>query len=286
MKYLAKKRTSRVVALPRVYRGSGVRTISVTGGKGGVGKSSIAVNLALGLARLGGRILLLDGDLGLANADQLLGVHAPSTLFDVVQGRVKLKDAVLKTQWDVSLLPACSGRKEMVELNRKSRSALLDGVAALAKEYDYVIIDTAAGIGETTLTLARSGDVILAVATPDPTSVRDAFSVMKILAKEYGARNISLVANKVSSREDGMALFKRLAGVTDRFLPMSLDLAGVVVRDPCLARSIVDRRPLLAAYPGSPASQQIVELAAHLVTLDRDIPDIEDEKEDEERGTP
>jgi len=286
MKHLAQKSSSRVVALPRVFRGRKVRFISITGGKGGVGKSSIAVNLALGIAKLGGRVLLLDGDLGLANADQLLGVHAPSTLWDVVEGRVEIKDAVLKTQWDVSLLPACSGRKEMAELTKKSRAALLDGIINLGKDYDYVIIDTAAGIGETTISLAHAGDIVLAVATPDPTSVRDAFSVMKILSKEYGVRNISLIANKVSSRDDGLALYKRLSGVTDRFLPLSLSLAGIVVRDPCLARSIVDRRPLLAAYPGSPASQQIIDLSAHLVTLDRDIPELDEESGDEERGTP
>ncbi|MCP4606253.1 MAG: MinD/ParA family protein [Proteobacteria bacterium] len=286
MKYLADQRSSSVIALPRVFRGSGMRFVSITGGKGGVGKSSIAVNLALGLAQLGGRILLLDGDLGLANADQLLGVHAPSTLWDVIRGRIDLAEAVFETPWEISLLPTCSGRKEMADLDESSVVMLLDGVRALSDEFDFVIIDTAAGIGETALGLASAGDLILAVATPDPTSVRDAFSVMKILTKEYGASRISLVANMVSTREQGVALFKRLSGVTGRFLPMSLTLAGVIVRDPCLARSILDRRPLLAAYPGSPASQQIIELAAHIVTLDRDITEMGDDQNVDGRGTP
>ncbi|MDJ0761601.1 MAG: AAA family ATPase [Myxococcota bacterium] len=275
MKHLAPKPSAKVVALPRVFRGSGMRLISITGGKGGVGKSSIAVNLALGLSRLGGRILLVDGDLGLANADQLLGVHAPATLLDVVQGRIDLADAVLETPWDICLLPTCSGRKEMAELDEHSRSALINNVKALRDKFDFVVVDTAAGIGETTLDLARIGDIVLAVVTPDPTSVRDAFSVMKILTKEYGIRRISLVANMVSNRADGLAIFKRLTGVTTRFLPVTLELAGIVVRDPCLARSIIDRRPLLAAYPGAPASHQISELAANLVTIDRDVSDLD-----------
>ncbi len=286
MKHLAQKRSSHIIALPRVFRGSKMRFVSITGGKGGVGKSSIAVNLSLGLARLGGRILLLDGDLGLANADQLLGVHAPSTLWDVIRGKVELAEAILETPWDISLLPTCSGRKEMAELDEGSREKLLAGVRALSDSFDYVVIDTAAGIGETSLSLASAGDIILAVATPDPTSVRDAFSVMKILTKEYNAGHISLVANMVSSRENGLALYKRLAGVTGRFLPMSLGLAGVIVRDPCVAKSVLDRRPLLAAYPGAAASRQITDLAAHIVTLERDIPDIDDDPNFEGRGTP
>ncbi|MCP4679336.1 MAG: MinD/ParA family protein [Deltaproteobacteria bacterium] len=286
MKHLASKRSSRVVALPRVFRGDGLQLVSITGGKGGVGKSSIAVNLAIGFAQLGGRVLLVDGDLGLANADQLLGVHAPSTLWDVVQGRIGLSDAVIETQWDISLLPTCSGRQEMADLSDASRVMLLDNIRALQKDFDFVVIDTAAGIGETTLGLARAGDIILAVATPDPTSVRDAFSAIKILSKEYGARRISLVANMVANHQEGLSLFKRLSGVTSRFLPLTLTLAGVVVRDPCLARSIVDRRPLLAAYPGSPASRQITNIAAHLVTLERDLGDLGDVPDSEGGNTP
>ena len=221
---------SNPVSLPRVFRGSRMRVVSVTGGKGGVGKSSIAVNLALGLERLGGRVLLLDGDLGLANADQLLGVQASSTLWDVMQNRLALTDAVIETPWGVSLLPACSGRTEMAELDDIARASLIRGVKGLSDHFDFVIVDTAAGIGDTAVGLAQAGDVVLAVATPDPTSVRDAFSIMKVLAKERGVRRISLVANMVSSPAEGMDLFRRVSSVTSRFLPLTLGYAGAVVR--------------------------------------------------------
>ncbi len=266
---IANPDTGQLVALPRVYRGNDLRIVSVTGGKGGVGKSSIAVNLAIGLSSLGGRVLILDGDLGLANADQLLGVHASATLWDVIQGRITLEEAVLKTPWQVSLLPACSGRKEMVALSEAARSNLITGVRALSDQYDYVIIDTAAGIGEIALNLTAAASIVLAVVTPDPTSVRDVFSVMKLLSKEHGIEKIALLANKVVNREQGLDLFRRLSSVTGRFLPLSLSFAGVVVRDQCLARSIVDRRPLMAAYPGCMAAKQIHQLASHLVTTYR-----------------
>jgi flagellar biosynthesis protein FlhG len=247
-----------------------LRLVSVTGGKGGVGKSSISVNLALCLAKLGGRVLLLDGDLGLANADQLLGVHAGSTLWDVMQNRVSLEGAVTSTPYGVDLLPAASGRQEMAELPAAARADLLMGVRDLGKSYDFIVIDTAAGIGDTAIDLASAGDLILAVATPDPTSVRDAFSVMKILSKEKGRRRIDLVANMVPTHDDGLSLFRQISSVTSKFLPVSLGLAGAIVRDPNLGRSILERRPLVSAYPQSPASKQLGKLAAYVVSTARE----------------
>lgn len=258
------------LALPRVHRGDGMRIVSITGGKGGVGKSSIAVNLSLSLAKLGGRVLLLDGDLGLANADQLLGVHASATLWDVLQQRIDLPGAVTATPYGVDLLPAASGRKEMAELQADSRADLLRGVRDLGQSYDFVIIDTAAGIGETAIELASAGDLVLAVATPDPTSVRDAFSVMKILCKDRAKKRIDLVANMVPTHEDGLALFRQISSVTAKFLPLSLGLAGVVTRDANLGRSILERRPLVSAYPQSSATKQIAKLAAHVVAAARE----------------
>ena len=277
MKDLAQKQIGKIVPLPRVYRGHGMRIISVTGGKGGVGKSCISVNLALGLQKLGGRILLLDGDLGLANADQLLGVHAPSTLLDVIQGRTDLREAVVETPYGVSLLPACSGRQEMAELDDKTRVELLENVKALDGEYDFVVVDTAAGIGETALGLAGAGNQILAVATPDPTSARDVFAVMKILSKDYGVRNISLVPNMVSSPAEGMALYQKISRVTGRFLPLSLNLGGIVIRDPNLAKSVRNRAPMMATYPGATASKQISEIAVRLVNRDREMHFLDDD---------
>jgi flagellar biosynthesis protein FlhG len=278
MKDLAQYQINKIIPLPRVHRGQGMRIISVTGGKGGVGKSCISVNLALGLQKLGGRILLLDGDLGLANADQLLGVHAPSTLLDVIQGRIKLEEAVVDTAYGVSLLPACSGRQEMAELDGETRSALLNSVKALDGEYDFVVVDTAAGIGETALGLAGAGNQILAVATPDPTSARDVFAVMKILSKDYGVRYMSLVPNMISSPAEGMALYHKISRVAGRFLPLTLNLGGIVMRDPSLAKSVRNRTPMMASYPASVASKQISEMAVRLVTRDREMHFFEDDE--------
>lgn len=259
------------IHLPRIFRGGEMNVVSVTGGKGGVGKSSVAVNLALGLKSLGGRVLLVDGDLGLANADQLLGVQAPSTMLDVIKGNVQISEAIIETPWGISLLAASSGRKEMAELDAVTMADLVSAIREIKGKFDLVVIDTAAGIGETSVGLAQAGDIVLAVITPDPTSVRDGFSIMKILAKDRGVRRISLVANMVSSHAEGVDLFRRISSVSNRFLPLRLSLGGVIVRDPCMADSVLSRQPAFVAHPGSFASRQIAKLAAHVVTLNREL---------------
>jgi flagellar biosynthesis protein FlhG len=268
--HMAGGREEQVSTLMRVFRRSEPYVVAVTGGKGGVGKSSVAVNLALGLHALGGRVLLLDGDLGLANADQLLGTRASSTLWNVIQGEIRLEDAVLETPDGVSLLPACSGREEMVNLPGGAHLSLVRGIREMRDRFDFVIVDTAAGIGRAAVELAGAADTVLAVTTPDPTAVRDAFAVIKVLSKEHGVRRIGLVTNLVSSREEGLEVFKRLSAVAGRFLPVAIGLAGVVARDPCVARAVRERRPFLAIYPACSASRQIRELAKRVVTLERE----------------
>jgi flagellar biosynthesis protein FlhG len=159
----------------------------------------------------------------------------------------------------------------MAELDENTRATLLENVRALDGEYDFVVVDTAAGIGETALGLAGAGSQILAVATPDPTSARDVFAVMKILSKDYGVRNLSLVPNMVSSPAEGMALYQKISRVTGRFLPLTLSLGGIVMRDPNLAKSVRNRAPMMATYPGASASKQISDIAVRLVTRDREM---------------
>lgn len=259
------------IQLPRVYRGKGLSVISVTGGKGGVGKSSVSVNLSIALAQLGGRVLLLDGDLAMANADQMLGVHVATTLWNVIQGEVSMEEAVVKTPWGISLLCASSGRKEMAELDEASRQFILTSVRQLGQGYDYVVIDTPAGIGGVSVDFASAADLVLAVATPDPASVRDVFAMMKVLSKDKGIKRINLVANMVSSQGEGVDLFKRISGVAARFLPVTLGLGGVIMKDPSMQKAIRERLPAIKMFPEAMSSKQISRLASQVVTLDREM---------------
>ncbi len=254
------------LTLPRVCRGSGLTKISITGGKGGVGKTSVSVNLAISLSRLGGRVLLVDGDLGLANADQMLGVSAQKTLYNVITKGSAIEDSILETDYGISLLPACSGRTEMEELTPAVRMGLLKAISDLSDKYDYAIIDTAAGIGETALTLTAAADRKLVVVTPDPTSNRDAFAVMKILSKDYGVKRAEIIANKIPSHVNGREIFARISQVVARFLPLTLGYAGSIDRDPCAANAVLERRPLMDGYPHSSAAKQIAKIGAHIVS--------------------
>lgn len=259
------------IQLPRVYRGKGLSIISVTGGKGGVGKSSVSANLSIALSQLGGRVLLLDGDLAMANADQMLGIHVPTTLWNVIHGDVQLEEAVVKTPWGVSLLCASSGRREMAELDEPTRLSLLESVRVLGRQFDYVVIDTPAGIGGVSIDFASAADMVLAVATPDPASVRDVFAIMKVLSKDKGVKRIQLVANMVSSKGEGVDLYKRVSGVAARFLPVTLGLGGIIMKDPSMQKAIRERLPVMSMYPDAISSRQINSLATHLVAVEREM---------------
>jgi flagellar biosynthesis protein FlhG len=259
------------IQLPRVYRGKGLSIISVSGGKGGVGKSSVSANLSIALSQLGGRVLLLDGDLAMANADQMMGIHVPTTLWNVIHGDVQLEEAVVKTPWGVSLLCASSGRREMAELDEPTRRSLLDSVRVLGEKYDYVVIDTPAGIGGVSIDFASAADMVLAVATPDPASVRDVFAIMKVLSKDKGVKRIQLVANMVSSKGEGVDLYKRVSGVAARFLPVTLGLGGIILKDPSMQKAIRERLPVMSMYPEAISSKQITSLATHLVAVEREM---------------
>jgi flagellar biosynthesis protein FlhG len=259
------------IQLPRVYRGKGLSIISVSGGKGGVGKSSVSANLSIALSQLGGRVLLLDGDLAMANADQMLGIHVPTTLWNVIHGDVQLEEAVVKTPWGVSLLCASSGRREMAELDEATRLSLLESVRVLGGQFDYVVIDTPAGIGGVSIDFASAADMVLAVATPDPASVRDVFAIMKVLSKDKGVKRIQLVANMVSSKGEGVDLYKRVSGVAARFLPVTLGLGGIIMKDPSMQKAIRERLPVMSMYPDAISSRQINGLATHLVAVEREM---------------
>jgi flagellar biosynthesis protein FlhG len=259
------------IQLPRVYRGKGLSIISVSGGKGGVGKSSVSANLSIALSQLGGRVLLLDGDLAMANADQMLGIHVPTTLWNVIHGDVQLEEAVVTTPWGVSLLCASSGRREMAELDEPTRLSLLERVRVLGEQFDYVVIDTPAGIGGVSIDFASAADMVLAVATPDPASVRDVFAIMKVLSKDKGVKRIQLVANMVSSKGEGVDLYKRVSGVAARFLPVTLGLGGIIMKDPSMQKAIRERLPVMSMYPDAISSRQINSLATHLVAVEREM---------------
>ena len=236
------------------------RVISFTSGKGGVGKTSLVVNVAIGLARQGKSVLILDGDLGLANVDVLLGLRSRFTLTDFFLGQRTLSEIMINGPEGISIVPASNGNSSLCNLTNERRMMLMQAVEQMPISFDYILIDTPAGIGPDVLYFNGASNEIVFVVTPDPTSMTDAYALMKVLAREYGEKHFSVVCNAVDDAEDGNRTYTRLQRSVERFLHVHLKYLGFVPQDDVLCEAVRAQRALLELYPSSKASRSITTL--------------------------
>ena len=251
------------------------RIVALTSGKGGVGKTFLAANLAAALARRGLRVLVLDADLGLANLDVVLNLQPKITLHDVFTGAHHLEDAILPAPGGFSVLLAGSGLVEYSRLTPQVREQLLGIIDTVAPRYDIILLDTGAGISDVVLYSVSLADEVLIVATPEPTSMADAYATIKVLATHQQRRAMGLVVNQVSRVGEGRAIRGQLQLVIDRFVaPMlpagdnapRLELIGEVPLDGTVREAIQKRQLLLEAMPGVPAARAIDMVAARIAS--------------------
>lgn len=228
-----------------------VQVIAVTGGKGGVGKTNVSVNLALALSELGRRVMLLDADLGLANVDVLLGLRPKKTLADVVAGKCELRDVLLPGPGGVHIVPAASGTQSMVHLTPMQHAGLIQAFSDLGDELDVLIVDTAAGIGDEVVSFVRAAQEILLVVTDEPTSITDVYALIKLLNRDYGINRFRMLANMTHSPQEGRNLFAKLTKVTDRFLDVALQYVGAIPYDEMVRKAVQKRSAVYEAYPHS-----------------------------------
>lgn len=249
------------------------RAIALTSGKGGVGKTQIAANLAVALARIGCRVVLLDADLGLASLDLALGVRPLRDLRDVLAGRCSTKEILLSGPCGVHLLPACPGRYEMANLDLRLRTRLAEAVEEISRSFDVLIIDTGAGIGTNAVEIASWATEVLVLATPEPSSLRDAYAMAKVLHRRKGIDRVRVVANKVASEREGLELHVRLDEIVRRFLTLDLSYLGCVPRDESVQRAVAQGLPFVLGAPESPAARATESLARriHADTESREI---------------
>jgi flagellar biosynthesis protein FlhG len=238
-----------------------VKVISVTGGKGGVGKSNITVNLALSLARRGQKVLIMDADLGLANVDIMLGLRVEKNLSHLVRGECSLEDIIIEGPEGVKIIPASSGTKEMAQLSEMEHVGLIRAFSSLSDQIDTLIVDTAAGIADNVISFAQASQDLLVVVCDEPTSITDAYALIKILSQEHGLFRFRIVANMVRSPREGKELFSKLSRVTDQFLDVALDYMGSIPFDENVRKAVRKQQALVNLYPSSPASIAIDELA-------------------------
>lgn len=248
--------------------------LAVTSGKGGVGKTFVAANLAAALTRLGERVLVLDADLGLANLDVILNLAPKLTLHDVFTGRVPLEDAILAAPGGFSVLLAGSGLVEYSRLTPQLREQLDAILAQVAPRFDRILLDTGAGISDVVLHAVSLADDVLVISTPEPTSMTDAYATVKVLSGEQRRRTVRLVVNQTSAHGEGRTVRNQLQLVVDRFVtpqarldggePVTLEFVGEIPTDPMVREAVQKRTLLIESAPGSPAGRALTQIAEKL----------------------
>ncbi len=238
-----------------------IQVIAISSGKGGVGKTNVSVNLGVALCRRGRRVTLLDADLGLANADVLLGLKQNRTLQDVLSGEAQLTDIVIGGPQGLRIVPATSGVKEMVNLGIEHHAGLISAFSEIAHQMDTLLIDTAAGISDEVLNFLAAAQEIMLVVCNEPTSITDAYALIKVLSKDYGVKRIRIAANMVRSEQDGAEVFAKLLTVSERFLDIALEHAVSLPFDDHLRRAVKRQRAVVELYPNSQISGAFRELA-------------------------
>jgi flagellar biosynthesis protein FlhG len=246
------------------------RITAITSGKGGVGKTFVAANLAAALARQGRRVLVLDADLGLANLDVVLNLFPKITLHDVFTKKATLQEATLPAPGGFEVLLAGSGMVEYSRMTPEVREQLQRVISEVAPKYDHVLLDTGAGISDVVLYTVSLANEVLVVVTPEPTSMTDAYATIKVLATTQQRRQVQVLVNQVRRPGEGRAVRQQLQAVVDRYVvpglgaTVRLDLLGEVPTDAAVREAVLKRQLLMEALPGAPAAVAIASAAAHL----------------------
>jgi flagellar biosynthesis protein FlhG len=248
----------------RILHRDPVQVVAVTGGKGGVGKSTLTINLGIASAAAGRRVVLLDGDVGLANADVLLGITPRRTLADLVLGHRSLDEVLTAVRPGLSMVAGASGVMPLADLDEAGHIGLVRAFSDLTSDLDLMLVDTAAGISNGVMQLVQAAQHVLVVVCEDPASVTDAYAVMKVLSRNHGVRHFRIVTNMTHEQKAGARLFAALQRVTSRFLEVTLEHAADIPADDLLRRAVREQRPVVEAYPGSDAAQAIRRLAVAL----------------------
>jgi flagellar biosynthesis protein FlhG len=241
-----------------------LKVFAVTSGKGGVGKTNIAANMAVLAAKSGKRVLVIDADLGLANIEIILGLKPRYHLGDILSGDKTLDEVLVPGPHGISLLPAGSGVQSLTQLTDAQKMLFVNALDPLEELFDIVIIDTGAGIGENVLFFVGAAQEAILVVSPEPTSLVDAYATVKVLSQQAGVRNFSVIINPVVDELPARGIFQKLTTVTNRFLTAKVRHLGYVPRDENFHRAIMAQRPICDLFPSSPASRALVSIAERL----------------------
>jgi flagellar biosynthesis protein FlhG len=238
-----------------------VKVIAVTSGKGGVGKTNVSVNLALSLGRIGRKVVLMDADIGLANVDIMLGLKPKRNIADVLSGECGLEEVMLDVDENVRIVPATSGTMEMTSLNIHEHAELIYAFNDIADDIDVLIVDTAAGISQAVINFLRASQEIVVVVCDEPTSITDAYGLIKLLNRDYKMTRFRVLANMVGSEREGRNVYAKLLTVTDRFLDVTLQYLGSIPYDEAVKQAVRAQVPVVKGFSKAKAAQAYRQLA-------------------------
>ncbi|MGI9296164.1 MAG: MinD/ParA family protein [Pseudomonadales bacterium] len=244
-----------------------VQVVAITGGKGGVGKTNIAINLSMALAKLGQRVALLDADLGLANIDVLLGLKPKRNLQHVLDGECSLPEVMLDGPGGIKIIPASSGTQKMVHLSAGEHAGLVHEFSAIGGQIDTLVIDTAAGISNMVVSFVKAAHEAVIVVCDEPSSLTDAYALIKLLHTEYAVDRFRVLANMTSTAQQGRQLFDRLMTATDHYLDVNLQYLGQIPFDENLRQAVKKQRSILEMSPRTKSSQAFRSLAQKIALL-------------------
>jgi flagellar biosynthesis protein FlhG len=238
-----------------------VRVIAVTGGKGGVGKTNVSVNLGVALAESDRRVMILDADLGLANIDVVLGLYPEYDLSHVLRGERGLEEVIVTGPLGIQIVPAASGMQQMATLSRAEHAGLIRAFSDIGNDIDVLIVDTAAGISDTVVSFSCAAQEVIVVVCDEPASITDAYALIKLLNREHGVSRFRVLANMVRSAQEGRELYKTMCRVADRYLDVMLNYVGSIPYDDDLRKAVKGQKSIVQAFPRSRASQAFKNLA-------------------------
>ncbi|SHG57683.1 flagellar biosynthesis protein FlhG [Thermosyntropha lipolytica DSM 11003] len=244
------------------------RVIAVSSGKGGTGKSTLALNLSIALSSQGKKVILMDADMGLANIDIMLGIVPAYNIYHFVQGQKSLREIILSHPTGIDIIPGGSGITELANLHREQLKRILVELGALDGEYDFMIIDTGAGISDSVLSFLLAADDVLVVTTPEPTSITDAYGVVKGLSQHHFAGNLYLIVNRVENNHEGVLLAEKFRLVCNKFLNLDIKVLGYVVNEPLIKEAIKRQTSFLNIFPQSVAARNIYDISSKLLSND------------------
>ena len=241
------------------------RVLAITSGKGGVGKTNVVAGLAQALAQRGQRVVVMDADFGLANLDILLGLTPKYTLEHVLRGEQVLEEILVESTFGVRIIPASSGIQELTRLDTASELRLVQGLQRVAETADWLLIDTAAGIHDSVLKLLMAAQEVVLVTTPEPTSLVDAYAMVKVLHLREPSKPLWLLVNNGQSSEEAQETVDQLQAATERFLGKQLTVLGMIPSDPFILQSVRQQRGVVDLFPQSPAAHAFHALAGQLL---------------------